>query len=608
MELSKSALEEVVKTKEEFIDNFINAQNTATASKVDANANVTQKDLAVLESELYKDFTIAINRDLACKKMKEIYGETEGGELAKVFKKFLDNHIIYCHDETSLKPYCASVSLYPFLLEGTKGIGGTSKPPTNLKSFCGSFCNLVYQLASNFAGAIATVEFLMYFDYFARKDYGDDYLHTHTKEIKQDLQGVVYTLNQPAAARGNQSVFWNISIFDKSYFSALFSTFVFPDGSAPKWDTLRDLQAFFLDWFAEERTKELLTFPVLTAAYLVDPETHKVKSEDFRDTLARAMANGLSFFHYESTSADSLSSCCRLRNELADNTFSYSLGAGGVATGSFQVITINMNRVATCDDDIVTMMLLDKIVDYIHKFLYCYRAIIKDYIDSKLLPAYSAYFINLNKQFGTIGINGMLEAYENTHHRDVYKHMDNYKDWLIKILAFIKHKNTEARKPYGFRFNTEFVPAENLGVKNAKWDKEDGLIAPRDCYNSYFFPVEDSRFTIIDKLKLHGRDVSENLDGGAACHINLSTIPTFEQCCKLIDLAAKYGVPYWTTNVLTTMCKHCGRIDPETRTTCKYCGSDDVEYATRIIGYLKPISSFSKERQKEAGLRFYERI
>ena len=196
------------------------ASNAATGSAVDANSNVTNKDIAVLESELYKDFTIQINRHMVMDKMLKLYGPTKGLVLKERFMNYLDNHFMYVHDETSLKPYCTSVSLYPFLLEGTKNLGGTSTAPTNLRAFCGSFCNLVYQLASNFAGAIATVEFLMYFDHFARKEWGEGYLAKHSKEVAQELQGVVYTMNHPAAARGNQSVFWNISLFDEGYFNS----------------------------------------------------------------------------------------------------------------------------------------------------------------------------------------------------------------------------------------------------------------------------------------------------------------------------------------------------------------------------------------------------
>ena len=579
--------------KIDFIHNFIRASNPATGSEVDSNANVTVKSLAVMEAELFKRDFIDVNRAMVMQKLETMYGY----DVAKQYYNDIKDHLIYIHDETSLRPYCVSVSLYPFLLEGTKNLGGTSKAPTNLQSFCGSFVNLVYQIASDFAGAVATVEFLMYFDYFARKQYGKGYLVHNYKEIKQEFQGVVYAMNQPAAARGSQSVFWNISVFDKGYFESLFGEFYFPDGSKPDYTSVKRLQECFMNWFAEERTKELLTFPVLTAAYLVDKETRKPVDVGFEYFLAKSMSDGLSFFHYESDSADSLASCCRLRNELADNTFSYTLGAGGVSTGSYQVITINFNRLYQKGYSLIETM------QRVHKYLMAHRAIVSEYIEAGMLPSYSAGYISLDKQFGTIGINGALEAYE--YLRKEFNYGKTLKEFLCDNLALIKAMNKEALSYYGVRFNTEFVPAENLGVKNAKWDKEDGLYVPRDCYNSYFYPVEDTSLSVLDRLDAHAWDVSQFLDGGAACHLNLEQLPNEAQAIKLIEIAAKKGVPYWTTNVLCTICKDCERIDPVTRQTCKYCGSNNLDYGTRVIGYLKPISSFSEGRQKEAAMRSY---
>lgn len=587
-----------LKEKTNFIADFIKATNPASGSKVDSNANVTNKTLAVLEAELWKPEFIQVNRAIVYDRLKTMYGK----KLADNYLKDIEDHLIYIHDETSLRPYCASITLYPFLMEGTKNLGGTSKAPKNLQSFCGSFVNLVYQVASDFAGAVATVEFLMYFDYFAKKTYGKDYLLTHSKEVQQELQGVVYAMNQPAAARGAQSVFWNISVFDENYFNAMFGEFFFPDGSQPDYESVRDLQHLFMEWFRKERRKELLTFPVLTAAYLVDKETKLPIDKDFEHLIAFEMSKGLGFFHYESTSADSLSSCCRLRNEVADNTFSYTLGAGGVSTGSFQVITINMNRAvqehdATGDD----YYMLPNIVKRIHKYLSAFHAIITEYIEAGLLPSYSAGYISLDKQYGTIGINGAIEALEYAGGTKEEKRAS-----LCAALNCIKELNKEERPVYDIRFNTEFVPAENLGVKNAKWDKEDGYAVPRDCYNSYFYAVEDDTLTILDRLEAHSEEVSQYLDGGAACHLNLEQLPSVKQAKELIHIACRLGVPYWTTNVLCTICKDCGAIDPVTRYDCCHnCGSKNLDYGTRVIGYLKPISSFSEGRQKEAALRHY---
>lgn len=587
LNLTKEQIEEKIK----YIDHYIHSQNSASGSLVDANANVDTKNIGILEAEMYKPDTIQVNRALVQRKLTEMYGE----KLAEKYIEDIEEHRIYIHDETSLRPYCASITLFPFLLNGTKPLGGTSEAPKNIHSFCGSFVNLVYQVASGFAGAIATVEFLLYFDYFAKKTWGANYIDLHTAEVRQALQGVVYALNQPASARGNQSVFWNISVLDRFYFEQLFGGFKFPDGTQPVYEgTFRKLQMFFMDWFRQERERALLTYPVLTASLLVDAEGNP-KDKHFAWACAEEMSKGLSFFVYESDSVDSLSSCCRLRNEFTDNTFSYTLGAGGVSTGSVQVITINMNRyVQTREEEFL------ELVSRVHMYLMAHRAVIEDYIEGGLLPAYSTGFISLDKQFCTIGINGMLEASE-------YVHGEADTVFFSSYLKEIYESNKRWREDTGVKFNTEFVPAENLGVKNAKWDKEAGLKVPRDCYNSYFFPVEDDSYNIIDKLRLHGKENTQWLDGGSACHLNLEQLMSKEQAYELICIAGKLGVNYWTFNVLMTICNDCGFINVNTENHCTKCGSKDIDYATRVIGYLKRISSFSEARQKEAGLRIYNK-
>lgn len=580
--------------KLKYINEYKVASNAAEASKVDSNSNVTQKTIAGLEAELFKPDTIQINRKLVTDKIEQLFGTS----VATQYLKDLKEHIIYTHDETSLKPYCASITLYPFLLEGTKCLGGVSKAPKNLQSFCGSFVNLVYQIASNFSGAIATVEFLHMFDYFARKQWGKGYLTEHAREVEQEFQGVVYALNQPASARGDQSVFWNISVFDHAYLKEMFSGFYYPDSTQVDIESTMKLQEFFLDWFRLERKKELLTFPVVTAALLTEGK-EGFKDEDFMTFLAIEQAKGLSFFVYMSDKADSLASCCRLRNELADNTFSYTLGAGGVVTGSARVITLNINRI------IQKEIPIDEVLDRVHMYLVAQREVIKGYIDAGLLPAYTQGFMDLDKQFLTIGVNGVLEGFEFLRDKKGTVHKDEYPSYLKELLETLKVSNKAALSTYGVRFNTEFVPAENLGVKNAKWDKEDGLYVPRDCYNSYFYAVEDTKCNILDKLKLYAHEITQYLDGGSALHLNLEQLLTTGQFITLYRLCARYGVMYWTTNCLVTICNDCGYINVDTKDHCIKCGSHNVDYGTRVIGYLKRISNFSEGRQKEAQKRFY---
>lgn len=582
-----------IQRKLKFIDHYKFANNAADGSTVDANANVTQKNIATLEAEINKDINIQINRALVCRKLEELFGT----EISNEYLRQIKDHEIYVHDETSLKPYCASISMYPLLTEGLVSLGGESQPPKHIESFCGAFVNLVFAISSQFAGAIATVEFLMYFDHFARKDYGQNYLKTHLIEIQNHLQHVVYAINQPAAARGYQSVFWNISLYDHYYFNSLFGDFIFPDGDRPQWNSIESLQEFFLTWFNNERCKAILTFPVVTAAMLI--ENDEPKDKTFREMCAKQLHQGSSFFMYLSESADSLASCCRLRNEISKNQFSYSLGAGGVATGSIKVITMNLNRM------IQKGLSIKSEVKKIHQYLIAYRKLMEEYEQSNLLTAYSAGFIHLQQQFLTIGINGMVEAAEFKGIK--VANNSEYRLFVQNILKDIYNENIKIKNKTGYLFNTEFVPAENLGVKNAQWDEKDGFVVPRDCYNSYFYPVEDESINALDKIDLHGKDFMKYLDGGSALHLNLEENLTQAAYSKLINAAAKAGCNYWCINVKITICNDCHNIDKRTLNACPKCHSKNVDHATRVIGYLKRISNFSSDRQKEASLRHYHR-
>tara|TARA_Y100000766_G_scaffold273528_1_gene274517 strand:- start:1855 stop:3645 length:1791 start_codon:yes stop_codon:yes gene_type:complete len=580
-----------IKQKLQFIDSYLNAETAADGAKLDANANVTHKNIATLEAELMKDYFIQVNRALVSNKIEELFGH----ELALEYQRQIEAHEIYVHDETSLKPYCTSITMYPFLLNGLTELGGESKAPQHIESFCGSFVNLVFAISAQFAGAIATVEFLIYFDHFARRDYGENYLNTHAKEVANHLQHVVYALNQPAAARGYQSVFWNISLYDKFYFDSMFGEFVFPDMSKPEWKNIESLQAFFLEWFNNERKRAVLTFPVVTAAMLT--KNGAVKDVNFAATCAKAMSEGNSFFVYQSESADSLASCCRLRNEITDNTFSYSLGAGGVSTGSINVITINMNRLIQDGRD------LSSEVQKIHKYQVAYRRLIEEYKAAGALPVYDAGFISLDKQFLTLGVNGLAEAAEFLGIE--VGNNRKYKDFVRAQLQVIYEQNRTASKHFKCQFNTEFVPAENLGVKNAKWDRQDGYLVNRDCYNSYLYLVENTNTTHIDKFILHGKELNQYLDGGSALHLNLEETLTYKNALNLLNIAAKAGCNYFCVNVKITICNTCEAIDKRTLHACPSCGSEDIDHGTRVIGYLKRVSAFSKGRRDEHALRHY---
>ena len=619
---------ETYRTQVNFISKYRAALNAATGSEVDANANVENKNVATMAGELPKRLFIGANRLMMHDKIEELWGK----DLADEYIRQLESHEIYKHDETSIYPYCVAITMYPFLFNGLSNIGGVSSAPTNLQAFCGSFINLVFAIAAQFAGAVATPEFLTYMDYFIRLEFGDDYYEraddvvflttnpgktlknkgvngrTIDKIITDYFEQVIYSMNQPAAARNSQSVFWNIAYFDKYYFKGIFDGFVFPDGSTPKWESVSWLQKRFMKWFNKERLRSMLTFPVETMN-LVNDGSGTFMDQEWFEFAAHMYAEGHSFFTYTSDSVDSLSSCCRLKNGITDNTFSYTLGAGGVSTGSKSVITINLNRLVqnVCGDKVEVSNeeiseAVRQQVRKIHKYQIAFNEIMRDNFKAGLLPIYDAGFISLEKQYLTIGINGFVEAAEFLG-IDISPN-DQYFEFGEVILKPIYEEN-KAAKSDTVMFNTEFVPAENLGVKNAKWDKKDGYVVPRECYNSYFYKVEDETCSVTDKFILHGNKLTKYLDGGSALHCNLNEHLSVKQYRMLMKFAVKTGCTYFTFNIPNTICNDCGYITKQYVDKCPKCESENVDYATRVIGYLKRVSKFSAPRIKEAKMRYY---
>ena len=377
-----------VNKKIEFINKYKGTKNTADAT-IDDNSNVGGKNIGILNAEIHKEDNIEVSRGMIMGKLSELYPDFD----PKQYVYDLESHIMYKHDESSfagaIAPYCVSMSMYPFLTNGIKEIGGLSARPENLDSFCGMYVNLIFATSAMFAGAVATSEALLYFDYFARKEWEDNYYkesdsfykigyklrkllnashywtnsiteleehdfgseelnllrddivfnskrplteeelnlwrenvkenpdfsvkvgdgtRTIRSQIHQYFQQIIYSINQPAAARGLQSAFVNFSYFDKPFFEGMFGEFYFPDGTQPKWESLCWLQKEFMRWFNKERSRCLLTFPVESFALVY--KNGKFLDEESADFVEEEYARGHSFFTYISDTVDSLSSCC----------------------------------------------------------------------------------------------------------------------------------------------------------------------------------------------------------------------------------------------------------------------------------------------------------
>ena len=632
----REAICQFVRSKEEFIEKYKSSQNNADAT-IDDNSNATGKNVSLLNSEIHKDTNIRISRAMIEHKLQKLYPNFN----SRNYTKDLKSHIIYKHDESSfagpIAPYCVSISMYPYILNGTKVIGGTSDAPKNLAGYCGSFNNLLFAIASQYAGAVATPEFLLFFDWFARKEWGDDYYlyaddviscgrskkqKTIRSEIEQHFQGVIFSVNSPASSRNSQSPFLNFSYFDKPFFDSMFANFYFPDGTAPQWESLNWLQKEFMKWFNAERLKTVLTFPVESFALIY--KDGKFVDEENARFVAEELERGHSFFIYISDTADSLSSCCRLKNKIQTKEFSFTNGNIGVETGSKSVITLNLSRITQdfCKKEFGGMYnfndfteenkdkfrtYLVKILSRVYKYHTAYNEYLWDMYDAGLLPVYSAGFIHLNKQYLTIGLNGLNQAAEFLGLR--CNKNDKYSDFCRFIFGTIREEN-EKHKTAKTTFNTEQVPAESVAIKFYNWDKEDGYWVPEDTnlYASYIFKPNEND-SVLDKLYMMGSNfATDKLDGGAAAHINLDSHLSKEQYWKLMNYAANVGCTYWTVNIPQSECRDCGYITKHPISKCPKCGGEHIDYYDRVIGYLTKIKNWSDGRRKEQKLRKYLKL
>lgn len=695
-----------VNRKKKFIENYKKASNTANAT-VDDNSNVGNKNVGVLNAEIHKADNIKISRGMVTDKLKVLYPNFN----AKKYAQDLDNHLIYKHDESSfsgaIAPYCSSATMYPFLINGLKDIGGLSVTPKNIDSYCGMYCNLIFNISAQFAGAVATSEALLYFTYFAKKEWGDDfYLHadsiykvgpklrdllnkTHywcdtitelaehdfgseelnllrdeiigemekplteeelkdfVEHIKKDpnysiklgdgsrtirsqiyqyWQQIIYSINQPAGSRGLQSPFTNFSYFDKPFFDGMFGDFMFPDGTKPDWESLKWIEKEFMMWFNRERLKCIMAFPVESFTLLY--KDGKFEDEEMFQFVCDEYARGHSFFTYISDTVDSLSSCCRLKNKIQTKEFNFTNGNIGIQTGSKSVITINLSRNIqdwfngeksknpeykfSHDSYVSLRKYLEKLLERIYKYHTAYNELLWDMYDANLLPVYKAGFINLNKQYLTIGLNGLNQAAEFL--GLTCSDNKDYEEFCQQIFSCIKenneaHKVTEGK--HKLTFNTEQVPAESLAIKNYNWDKEDDYWVPEDTnlYASYVFKPNDKNVSILEKIRMHGRRfIGDYLDGGSAAHLNLDSHLSAEQYEKILKYAAQEGCQYITFNIPNTACPECGWIGKQPVSKCPKCGNTKLDYYDRVIGYLTKISNWSEGRQKEQKTRVYEHI
>lgn len=633
-------------------------ENAATSSETDANANVTMKNVANLEGEVYK----VLNRTVQRQRMKDELNKLfPNSGLGHQYIKDLRHHIIYQHDESStpvLKFYCQADSLYPLMTEGVGNIDGvTPTPPNDLESFCGQMRNLVFLLSSQCKGATAYAGYNVALAYYIRTEFGPQWYnkldvtytnehitkqHTIRHRIAKAIKDFIWSINQPAGNRSFNSPFTNISWFDKYYFQAMYEDFYYPDGTKPKWEEIDVLQRMEMQILRELRLITPLTFPVTTISLLYDEKTKEFKDSEYYHLACEEYAKGGSFFTYMNSNPASLASCCRVLNEMENNTFSSTTGMNGEMTGSCNVMTLNLNRIVQdwwnskedkeynidkikdlpegktlvdcyrLGNKIKSIKSLKEyivsILERVYKYQIAYKTMLYDMEDKGMFAASNGNYIYMKKLYSTIGVIGYMEAAEFLGLEIGYN--ENYTNFLEFILSTIrdenkKHSILDKKRP--FKFNTEAIPGENLGVKLYNWDKEDGykVTEGRERYSCYFFNPWDNNISIFDKLKLHGGNIAESIDGGQAAHLNLDAHLSESQYEKLLQYAAQVGCNYFTFNIPMSKCDDCGHAVNAPISKCPKCGSTHITYYTRIIGYLTAVKNWSDPMQKEFTQRIF---
>lgn len=623
-----------IRERLDYMDKYANSSdNAATSSETDANANVSMKNVANLEGEVYKTTNRIIQRQRMKDKLNELFPE-----VAKQYEKDLNDHIIYVHDEASsptLKYYCCAVTLYPLMTDGVGNIDGiTPTPPNDIQSFSGQITNLAFLLSSQCKGAVAFGDYFIALNYYVIKEFGpkwyekvnevvtnEYYIEKHTMAhyIRKGMKQFIYGVNQPAGNRSYNSPFTNVSYYDKYYFKSLFENFKYPDGTEPKWEAIDTLQRMFMQLHRELRLIKPLTFPVSTMALVYDNQDYLDK--EYKELCAEEWAKGGSFFLYSNDNPTSLASCCRVLSEITDNTFSSTTGMAGIMTGSCNVITLNINRIVqdwykTLPNGYVygdyqgLKDYIKTILERVYKYHTAFKTMLYDLEDKGMFAASNGGYIYMRKLYSTIGIIGYFEAAKflgiTPNNNEEYKH------FLQVILGIVKEENTahsirDKKRP--ILFNFEAIPGENLAVKLYNWDKKDNYVVPKDqnLYNCYFYNPWDNT-SVLDKIKLHGKGTSKLTSGGQACHLNLEEHLSKEQYLQLMDIFRTEGTNYVTFNIPMSECKDCGHTVNAPIIECPKCKSKNIKWWTRIIGYLTSVDAWSKPRQEEFKKRIYAKI
>lgn len=579
-----------------FSKKFFSSNTTADVS-VDANANVDDISVIIYNTELPKPFFKLNSYYVLWKELKRLYDLQTANEIIEM-QLTGDIYIHDFHGVAGGLPYCFNYSTYDILTKGLPMVKKIkSHPPKHLYAFKSQLEQFTIIASNSTLGATGLADMLVVMSYFVKnilETKTDAHFKFKTEKdcwtyVKENLISFVYTINQPM--RANQSPFTNVSIYDKYFLEKLSQDYIFPDGSSPDIKIIQKLQEIYLDIMNEEMERTPVTFPVTTACFSIDKEKN-IQDEKFLNFIANKNKK-FGFINIYCGDSSTLSSCCRLRSEQ-DNEYFNSFGSGSSKIGSLGVCSINFPRIAIKNQNNEQDFFneLTKYIDICAKVNNAKRHIVKKRIDNGNHPLYTLGFMDLSKQYSTVGVNGLNEAVEIMGYSILNEDGQNF---ALQVMDTINAQNKKHQKAYKAPHNCEQVPGENMSIKMAQKDR---LLKYQDKYSIYsnqFIPLT-TKADMLDRMKLQGL-FDKHFSGGAICHINVDTpIEDEDKIKNLIRQAAKMGIVYWAINYNLQECEN-GHMSVGRQELCNICGGKIENNYTRVVGFLTCTKNWHKVRR-----------
>ena len=589
----------------DFIEGFIDSDNVANAS-VDANANIAQKDIVTLLSEMSKPH----QKLLAFNKLYYELNKKYGFKTANEAMEAMWNYALYMHDfnTSTFYHYCFAYDIKDIVERGLFFIENyNAKPAKHLDSFIQILMEGIAWLSRRQSGAVGLPNLIPYLYYFWSRDVKAGYYTKDPETYKhQQLQALIYRLNQPWV-RTDQAAFTNVSVFDHPYFEAIFGGSVFPDGELmiDEEEEIIQFQKDFIDIVNEIREENIFTFPVLTASLLyVD---NKFVDDEFARWACEASRKWNLFNFFTDSTVNSLSNCCRLKSDVTDLYFN-SIGGSALKVGSVKVSTLNIARLAyQSKTEQEFLVKLRNLTELNLKILDVQRDIITRNVEKGLLPSFSSGLVDFEHLYSTIGVNGIYEAiktfgyikideFGNTYYTDEAYSLGR------RIFNVIRNCIDNFSLDKNYKFNIEQVPAEQAAAKMQAADKflyPDKVVEDLPLYGNQWIPL-GIKATILERTKICAA-FDSYCNGGSIEHINVDApFSTFDQAWEILNWVAAQGVTYFAFNGKVAQCKNYHSFYGK---VCPVCGEPvETEY-TRIVGFYTPTKTYSKERKAEFKLR-----